>query len=290
MGWAVGDRVALRAALDGVRGFVLDADGVLVLRGEPIPGAFAATQRLTDLGLPFRIVTNFSSAHRETLALRFGGGVVPAERFITGASAAAGYTAATFPGRPLFVISAPDAIREFEGQRLVSVEEADEAAPGAIAAVVVGDGGDRLSYRAMDAAFRAIRGGAALLAMHRNPWWLTPRGETIDAGAWVAGLEFATGRRALVCGKPSRVVFRQAVDGLARDLGLGRLPARDVVMVGDDPEADIAGAKRAGLRGVLVLTGKVDADGAIDASRRRSDRLRPDAVAASLASLVTALD
>jgi HAD superfamily hydrolase (TIGR01450 family) len=290
MAWRADDSVTIRRALEGVRAFVLDADGVLVLRGQPIPGALEATLRLTELGLPFRIVTNFSSAHRETLAARFGGGVTPAERFITGASAAAAYTAATFPDQALLVISAPDALREFDGQRLLSVEEADAAAPGGIAAVVVGDGGDGLTYRAMDVAFRAIRGGAALLAMHRNPWWLTPRGETIDAGAWVAGLEYATGRRAIVCGKPSAVVFRQAADALAAELGEPPLRRGDVVMVGDDPDADVAGAKRTGLRGVLVLTGKVDADGTLDASRGRSARLRPDAVAASLAALVAALD
>jgi HAD superfamily hydrolase (TIGR01450 family) len=284
-----GDRAALDRALHGVRGFVLDADGVLVLRGQPIPGAFEATLRLTELGLPFRIVTNFSSAHRETLAARFGGGVTPAGRFITGASAAAAHTAETYPGRGLFVISAPDALREFDGQRLLGAEEVDVAAPGEVAAVVIGDGGDALSYRNLDIAFRAIRRGADLLAMHRNPWWLTPRGETIDAGAWVAALEYATGREALVCGKPSKVVFRQAVAGLAADLGLDDLPADGVVMVGDDPEADIAGAKRTGLRGILVLTGKVDGPAARAAVADLPMDARPDAIAASLAEAVAAL-
>ncbi len=59
--------------------------------------------------------------------------------------------------------------------------------------------------------------------MHRNPWWLTDKGETLDAGAFVAGLEFATGRQARVLGKPSPAVFRQAIAGLRADLG-ERLP------------------------------------------------------------------
>jgi HAD superfamily hydrolase (TIGR01450 family) len=286
---AIDDPAAIRAALAGARAFVLDADGVLVLRGQPIPGAFEATVRLTELGLPFRIVTNFSSAHRDTLAARFGGGVVPPAWFITGASAAAAYTAARHPGRPLFAISAPDALREFEAQTLLEADAVDELAPGELGAVVIGDGGDDLSYRNLDVAFRAIRGGAELVAMHRNPWWLTPRGETIDAGAWVAGLEFATGRRAVLCGKPSPVVFRQAVTSLAADLGRPRLRRRDAVMVGDDPAADIAGAKRVGLRGALVLTGKVDA-AAASVARSAPNGTRPDVVAPSLAALVAALD
>ena len=286
------DPAALRAALAGVRAFVLDADGVILRSGAPIPGSAEAIGRLRSRGLPYRVVTNFSSAHRSTLAARFGGGVDGQETFITGASAAASYTATQHPGRPLLVISAPDALREFDGQRLLPADEIDALGPGEVGAVVIGDGGDDLSYRAMDVAFRAVRGGAQLIAMHRNPWWLTPRGETIDAGAWVAGLEYATGKRATVCGKPSPVVFREAVASLAgavAEAGGPRLRAGEVAMVGDDPEADVAGARRVGLRGFLVLTGKVDVLAAA-AARRRPTGVRPTAVAASLADLVAALD
>jgi len=279
----------LSAGLAGVRGLVLDADGVIVFKGEFLPGAPEALARLTTLGIPFRIVTNFSAAHRETLAARFGGGSTPGDRFITAASAAATYTATHHPGGRLFVISAPDALREFDGQALVSADEADAAAPGTLAAVVIGDGGDDLSYRNMNVAFRAIRRGAEFVAMHRNPWWLTPRGETLDAGAFVAGLEVATGRAPVVCGKPSPVVFEQALAGLASDLDVKRLRARDVAMVGDDPIADIAGARRVGLRGILVLTGKVDASAA-EAAISGPARSRPTAIAASLLDVVAALD
>ena len=143
------------------------------------------------------------------------------------------------------MISAPDALREFDGQTLLSADEADAAAPGELAAVVIGDGGDELSYRNLNVAFRAIRRGAEFVAMHRNPWWLTPRGETLDAGAFVAGLEEATGRAPVVCGKPSPVVFKQALAGLAaRSRRASAFAADDAAMVGDDPMADIAGAAR----------------------------------------------
>jgi ribonucleotide monophosphatase NagD (HAD superfamily) len=119
---------------------------------------------------------------------------------------------------------------------------------------------------------------------------MTPRGFTLDAGAVVAGLEFALGRRALVCGKPSPVVFRQAVGELRAELaarpdgsGGPRLRTADVAMVGDDPSADIAAARRVGLRGILVLTGKVDA------AEAASSGVRPDAVATSLEAVIGAL-
>ena len=282
----------LRQALDGVRAFVLDADGVLMYRGAPIPGSPEATVELHRRGIPYRVVTNFSSAHRSSLAAFFGkatGLTVDPNEIITAASAAAAYTAARHPGAPLLVLAAPDALREWAGQEVLSVAEAD-ARGEPVSAVVIGDAGDDLSFSNLDIAFRQLRNGAEFVAMHRNPWWMTPKGFTLDAGSVVAGLEFALGRRAVICGKPSPVVFRQAVAQLRAELagrpaGTGgpRLRAADVAMVGDDPRADVAAARRAGLRGFLVLTGKVDA---VEAS---SSRIRADGVAASLASLIEQL-
>ena len=302
------DPARLREAVRGVRGFVLDADGVLVLKSAPIPGSVEAVRAIQARRIPFRVVTNFSSLHRETLAGWFGKGglAIDPDRIITAASATAAHTAATHPGRPLFVLAADDARREFDGQVLVTADEADALPAGTVAAVVFGDAGDELSFRNLDVAFRLLSGGADLLAMHRNRWWLTSKGKTLDSGGFVVALEFATGRRALTLGKPSPVVFRQAVAGLVADLG-ERLPRSAFAMVGDDPQADVAAAQRVGLRGILVLTGKTSRE---DVERASSARIAqapqanaqragaragrpfrgPDGVAPSLAEVVDALD
>jgi HAD superfamily hydrolase (TIGR01450 family) len=264
----------LRGALDGVRAFVLDADGVLLYRGEPIAGSAGAVVELRRRGFPYRVVTNFSSAHRSTLAAAFGkatGLETDAAEIITAASAAASYTAVHHAGQQLLVLAAPDALREWDDQDVLSPDAAD-AGKNPVGAVVIGDAGDDLSYRNLDIAFRQLRAGAEFVAMHRNPWWMTPKGFTLDAGAMVAGLEFALGRRAVVCGKPSPVVFRQAVAELRAELAARRteragprLRIADVAMVGDDPRADFAASRRAGLRPFLVLTGKVSRDEALAA-------------------------
>ena len=283
----------LRSALDGVRAFVLDADGVLMYRGQPIPGAPEALTELRRRQIPYRVVTNFSSAHRSSLAAAFGkstGLAVDGGEIITAASAAAAYTAGRHPGAPLLVLAQEDAKREWAGQTLISPEEAD-ARTQPVAAVVIGDAGDELTYANLDIAYRQLHAGAEFVAMHRNPWWITPKGYTLDAGALVAGLEFALGRRAVICGKPSPVVFRQAVTELRAELQDrndgsrgARLRTGDVAMVGDDPRADVAAARRAGLRAILALTGKTSADEA------KANGLRADAVAASLAEIIAALD
>jgi HAD superfamily hydrolase (TIGR01450 family) len=248
--------------MQGVRAFVLDADGVLMYRGAPIDGSAAAVLELRRRGIPYRVVTNFSSAHRQTLAAAFGkatGVETDGAEIITAASAAAAYTAARHPGEPLLVLAAPDALREWAGQDVIPPDEAD-ARKDSVGAVVIGDAGDDLTYRNLDIAYRQLHAGAEFVAMHRNPWWMTPRGFTLDAGALVAGLEFALGRKAVICGKPSPVVFRQAVAELRAELrgsGGPRLRVRDVAMVGDDPRSDFAASSRAGLRAFLSLTGKV---------------------------------
>jgi HAD superfamily hydrolase (TIGR01450 family) len=282
----------LPGALAGVRAFVLDADGVLLYRGEPIPGSAEALVELRRRGIPYRVVTNFSSAHRSTLAAAFGkatGLEVDGAEIITAASAAAAYTAKQHPGAPLLVLAAPDARREWAGQTLVSADDADARAEP-VGAVVIGDAGDDLTYRNLDIAYRQLHRGAEFVAMHRNPWWITQKGFTLDAGAFVAGLEFALGRRAVICGKPSPVVFRQAVGDLRKELanqshgrGGPRLQTRDVAMVGDDPIADFAAARRAGLRPHLALTGKVTRDEAIAAG------VDPDRISRDLAEIVAAL-
>lgn len=278
----------LRAALDGVRAFILDADGVLMYRNVPIPGSPQALVELRRRGIPYRVVTNFSSAHRSSLAAAFGkaaGIPVDQAEIITAASAAAAYTALHHAGQPLLVLAAPDALREWAGQQVLTTAEAD-ARREPVAAVVVGDAGDDLSYANLDIAFRQLRNGAAFIAMHRNPWWMTPKGFTLDAGAVVAGLEFALGRRAVVCGKPSPVVFRQAIGELRSVLaaqGAPRLAASNVAMVGDDPKADYAASRRVGLRAFLTLTGKVGASEAATSGVPR------DVVVPSLASLMEAL-
>jgi HAD superfamily hydrolase (TIGR01458 family) len=273
---------ALRARLAGVRGLLLDMDGVLVLRDAPIPGAVEALAALDAAGIPYLLATNVSLASRATLSRDLGkvGLSIPSERIVSAASAAAAYARRHFAAEPIFVLGAPDALTEFSGLRLLSSQEA--ARPDArAAAVVIGDVADDFAPRNMQSAFTLIRGGARFLAMHKNRWWLTPAGVMLDSGAYVAALEFGLQRRALVTGKPSRAFFAEGV----RQLGLA---TEEVAMVGDDLWNDIRGAQRAGLRGIFVRSGK---HGDAELTRLAAERggRAPDCVAASIVEVAAAL-
>jgi len=273
----------LRMQLTGVRGLLLDMDGVLVMRHALIPGAAEALASLEAAGIACVVATNTSMVSRATLSRELGkaGLAVPNERIVSAASAAAAYARRHFAAEPLYVLVAPDARAEFEGLRLLSHDEAAEPRACA-AAVVVGDAGDEFTPRNMQMAFTLLRGGARFVAMHKNRWWITPAGVMLDSGAYVAALEFATQKRALVTGKPSRAFFAEGVRQL------GGLAAGEVAMVGDDLWNDIRGAQRAGLRGVFVRSGK---HGDAELARVAAERggRAPDAVAPSIVEIASAL-
>jgi HAD superfamily hydrolase (TIGR01458 family) len=278
----------------GVRGLLLDLDGVLVLQGKAIPGAQEAMAEIDRRGIPYRVVTNTSLVSRlalstwgKSLGLR-----VPPERIMSALSCSAGYTARTFPGRPLFVIASEDARAEFAGQKLLSGTEADRKGAEA-AAVVIGDSPDEATYDNLNRAFRLIRGGAQLIAMHKNRWWLTPAGPTLDSGAYVAGLEYAASVKALVLGKPSEDFFREASSALLEEISAssGGRPGRgDIAMVGDDLWTDVLSAQRLGLRGVFVLSGKHGREELTQAANAGRGGGVPDLVAGSMSEVVAALD
>jgi HAD superfamily hydrolase (TIGR01458 family) len=139
--------------------------------------------------------------------------------------------------------------------------------------VVIGDIGDRWNYALMNRLFRMLMEGAELVALHKSRYSQTEEGLRLDIGAFVAGLEYVTGREAILVGKPSPTFFRLAVLNL-------NLRPEEVAMVGDDIEGDVGGAQRSGLKGVLVKTGKYRPDVAA------RSRVRPDAVLDSIASLL----
>jgi len=289
--WSPTDMAQLRLALAGVRALLLDIDGVLVRKGQPIPGAAEALASLAARGFPYLLATNTSLVSRQTMAAQLtqGGLTVEPDRIVTSASAAAAYVRRRFRQEPLYVMVAPDARIEFDGLRLLSHDEA-AAMDAHAAAVVVGDAADDFTTRNLQSAFTLLRGGARFVAMHKNRWWMTPAGATMDSGSYVAALEYATQRRSLVTGKPSRALFAEAVRILgrsARHSAEDDLVAGDVAMVGDDLWSDVRGAQRAGLRGVFVRTGK---HGDAELARISRDRGRsPDGIAPSIAEIVDAL-
>jgi HAD superfamily hydrolase (TIGR01458 family) len=225
------------------QGALLDIDGVLTVSWEALPGAVEAIAWLRQEGFPFRLITNTTTHTRRDLAttLEAAGFDVEPDQIVTAVVATASYLRAHHPNAGVFVLSDGDAREDLDGVELVEVDDAE--------VVVLGGAGEGFTYEALNRVFRRLADGATLVGMHRNLYWRTAEGWQLDGGAYVAGLEEATGRRAAICGKPSAAFFEEAL----RLLGV---PAGRAVMVGDDVVNDVLGAQGAGITGMLVRTGK----------------------------------
>lgn len=226
------------------RAVLLDMAGVLYDGTRAIPGSVAAVARLRQAGLPLRLITNSTRAPRNVLLARLndmGFDVTPQELFTPARAARDRLTADALV--PHLLIH-PDLAGDFAGLP-------DGPRPGA---VVVGDAGAHFTHDALNAAFRVLAQGVPLLALAANRSFRDSDGEpSMDAGAFVAALEYAARTKAEVLGKPAPAFFHAALDSL----GVG---AADAVMIGDDAEADVQGALQAGLgQAVLVRSGKYHA-------------------------------
>ncbi len=255
----------MSAPMPPIRGILLDIDGVLHVGMQPIPGAADTMHWLEQQGYLTCFVTNTTTQARATLAQRLStiGLPIAVERLITAPVATASYIRQHYPGKRCWVLTKGDTLVDFAGIELVE-SQAD--------VVVIGGAEELLTYEAMNAAFRMLMDGAVLLAMHTNLYWRTSEGLRLDSGPYVHALELATGKQAIVLGKPNRAFFEQAL------LSIG-VTAAEAVMVGDDLENDVHAAQQAGLRGVLVCTGKHSADSPL------LERIHPDAILPSIAAL-----
>src|SRR6266536_797942 len=219
------------AVLIDIDGVLIDIDGVLTVSWRPLPGAVSAVSRMRAAGLKLRLLTNTTSRTRAAIAatLAAAGFSVDAVYILTAPVLAAAYIAEHYPGARCLLLNSGDIRADLAGVTLA------EDHPDI---VLIGGGGPEFSYQALNEAFGHLHDGARLVAMHRNLYWRTDAGLQLDTGAFLAGLE-----------KAAAAFFEAALASLGAD------PSA-TVMVGDDIEADVLAAQRAGITGVLVRTGK----------------------------------
>lgn len=219
-------------------GVLLDLGGVVFLGDEAIDGSVEAVARLREAGVVVRFLTNTTRKPRRALVekLRRLGVEVEPDDIFTPAFAARRALA----GRVPHLLVHPALVEDFDSH--------DEH--GGAEVVLVGDAGEAFDYATLNAALRVLENGAGLVALARNRIFQDADGRpSLDAGPFVAALEYAAGREAEVIGKPARAFFDAARASLGTE-------AEETVMIGDDVEGDVGGALDAGLAGVLVRTGK----------------------------------
>ena len=226
-----------------LRVFFFDLDGVLCV-GKENPryvGGKGIVEKLKDSGRKTFILTNDSTHVREEIyqnltKLGFGFAI---EDILTSSYLTALYLTERF-GKASFYLVGEDGIkRELEAAGHYESAEPD---------VVVVGLDRRLSYEKLDHALQFLRGGASLVGSYGGAVYMSDRGPALSAGPIIKALEFASGKKAALIGKPSTRMFTLA-------LRLANEGAGKAVMIGDQIETDLVGAGKAGVHTILVLTG-----------------------------------
>ncbi len=255
--------------LSAIRAFLIDLDGVIYNDHLFVEGADKALSFLRDFGFTLRFATNTTGRSRAAIAeIIRGFGINAEEKEIFSAPYATALWLRQTTDLKCRIVTRGDAPREFEG--LPQSEENPDV-------IILGDIGERFTFELMNDLFRQILRGAQLIALQKNRYWLTGGQLTLDAGPYVAALEYATGKPAIVMGKPSRTFFELAL----KDLGL---QPEQVAIIGDDLEADIQGAQATGIRTIFVETGK---DTQADIIRLK---IQPDLVLRSIGDIIRHLN
>lgn len=224
-------------------GILLDIDGVLTQSGRAIEGAADTVHALRDAGHPMLFVTNTTSRARSILAqdLRRVGFELEVDEILNPMVAAKAWIVAEERAPAAIFVSATSR-PDLEG---IAV---DEESPRSL---VLGDLQERWDYQQLNHVLGLLLDNpdCALLALGGTRYWRAADGWRLDVGPFAAMFSMAADREAVICGKPSRDFFHLACRMIDRK------PA-EVVMVGDDVVSDVGGAIDAGLRGLLVRTGK----------------------------------
>jgi HAD superfamily hydrolase (TIGR01458 family) len=218
---------------------LIDLDGVLKLGNSPVPDAKELFNFISENKIPACILSNstlrtgeqvkeFFVSHRIELS-------IPA---ITAFDAALLFVKKNY--KKIQVYCRDYLFHHFEG--IIDNENPE--------AIVVGDIEDKWNYQIVNDIFRKVFGGADLVAMHKNKYWNPQGALLIDAGAFIAGIEFAAGKEAILIGKPSPLYFKAALETIDAKTDEG------FYMIGDDIENDIKAAQEIGGKGILIYTGK----------------------------------
>ena len=224
-------------------GFLFDLDGVIFQDGALIPGSKDILCTLRDAGIPYRFITNTTRMTKNNLINMLDGmglAVDPIEVF---AAPHAAVEYCILKGYKKIALFVPDQEMKADFAAFQFVENNPDA-------VVVGDMGRLFTFNLLNKLFRMILNGAELVAMHKNRYWSPSDGVmTLDLGAFISGLEYASGRSAAVMGKPNANLFKLA----SLSWNVSR---ESIYVVGDDLDGDIGGAQNAGMGSILVKTGK----------------------------------
>ena len=239
-----------------LRSLIIDMDGVLWHGPKPIPGLTEFFQTLRELRIKFILATNNASHTPAQYVNKLAklNVDVSLDEILTSGTATAHYLAERYePATTRIFVVGEDGARQplldrgFTLTGLYEVNNPDnQTAKGAD--IVVCGKDETLTWDKLATATLNIKAGAQFIGTNADTTLPTEHGIIHGNGAILAALQTATGVAPTIIGKPEPIMYQQAL----AFLGSG---SDSTAAIGDRLETDILGAKRAGLRSLMVLTG-----------------------------------
>jgi HAD superfamily hydrolase (TIGR01450 family) len=238
-------------ALADAAGFMFDLDGTLVARAPEgilaLPGAAEVLAAVRASGRPLVVFTNASDSDPGAIAARVrqGGLTLADEEVLTAACSSLGHLQRRHAGARVLVLGTAAARRRFAAAGVELLDERDAEHAEVVLTLHVDDVG----LAVLEAAARAVAGGAAFLTANNARAYAGLHGPILSRGAMAAAaIAKGAGRRPTVVGKPSRAAVCEIAQRLA-------LHPRHVAYIGDDVAMDVALGRLAGGQTVLVRSG-----------------------------------
>jgi 4-nitrophenyl phosphatase len=245
----------MKQFLNSIKGLILDMDGVLWKDTEPIGDLPAIFAKIRTRSLKVMYATNNSTRDENQYVAKLAGFGVSSDpsQVVTSSNAAADLLLEHFPnGGPLYIIGET-------GLRNILLRNGFFHSETSPVAVVVGM--DRqVTYDKMSRAAIFIQNGIKFFGTNPDKSFPTPEGQAIGTGAILAAIAAATGVEPHIAGKPLTRMVDMALKRM-------KLPASEVLVVGDRIETDILSGKKAGCQTALVLSGVTDRDSAQKANQ-----------------------
>ena len=247
-----------------IKGFLIDLDGVIYQDDQLIPGAKEFVTLLDKNNIPFRFITNSSLKTEDEISGKLNkmGLDVKSEYIFSALTSAKHYVKNKKykNGKALLPEKSAKYFRYNPDKK--------------IDCVLDGDLGEAFQFDILNSSFKLLMSGADLLAVHKNRFWKVDNELRLDAGGFVKLLEYASGKKAEIIGKPSAIFFNQVINDI-------KIKPKNLAMIGDDMETDILGAAKQNISTILVKTGKTDK------KLLKKFSVKPDVVVDSVASLIS---
>ena len=222
-----------------MKGVLFDLDGVFYVEQQLIAGGIDCLRWLNERQIPYRFVTNNTTMCRKDLTAKLRRlGLEVDEQEIMSANYAGVLLLEQRGFKRCRLVLRPAAQQDYPTNCLQNPD-----------AIVIGDIGNRWDYDLLNELMNQVLEGAEIIALHKGRYHQGTSGLLLDSGAFVAALEHATGKQAVVVGKPNPTFFELASNTFGCN-------PDELLMVGDDLINDIGGAMQLGMHAVLVQTGK----------------------------------